>query len=156
MKLCTHCNAQFDVDLSRCVHCGRPLRDAPAAEAAAPVSDVTLLTRREPIFAAPLLEALRVAQIPFELDPDGGTRLVEFAHGSSGHMARIAIFVPAGRLDEARELEARVLARELPDLPEDYENREDDGTCCPACGHAVGPSDAECADCGLAFPDAGS
>ncbi len=154
MKLCAHCNAQFSDDFTRCIHCDRKLREDPMAATLAPSAETVLLAKPEPIFAAPLLDALVAAGIPFQLRPDGGTRRVNAYRGSSGHRARIEIFVSPERLDDARSVEAELLSRTLPDLPNDYNPISHPEDSCPACGYPIQSSQNECSDCGLAFPNA--
>ena len=151
VKHCSHCDAQFDDATARCVHCQRKLRGAPATATGSTQPTLALLAERQPIFAAPLLDALTEAEIPFEPVGKGNTHEVNVHRGSSGRRARVAIFVPAEHLERARAVEADLLARTLPDLPEGYDPNSSVGGECPACGHPLPMEAAECADCGLAI-----
>ena len=149
-----NCDAQFDDSTARCGHCQRRLQVSRQISVHSANPDAVRLTQRQPIFARPLLEALAAAGIPFETAAEGRAHEVDIDSGSSGHMARVEIYVPSEHLGHARTVEAQLLAETLPDLPDGYDPTAMPEGACPACGHALGPQEAECAECGLVIPNA--
>ena len=156
MKLCHSCSAQFDETFDRCLHCGGRLSSEPLESSAAAsqteLSEYQLIATQQPIWVPPLLEALEEAGIPFAIVTSGGTRGVDPLQGSHGTQASVQVHVPNALADEASQIQSRVFAEQLPDLPEGYEPRADASDRCPACGARI--SDApECPGCGLFLGD---
>ena len=156
MKLCSHCNAQFSDEHSRCIHCGRPLE--PAGELSTPnlpdVSRLHHLTDDHPAKIAPLLDRLTEAGIAFALITDSGTRLVNWYQGSSGWKAKASVYVEPADREAAEHLHREFLEDLIPHLAEMRPDSSPSAESCPAC-HEPLPAVAEsCPACGLAFPDA--
>jgi rubrerythrin len=107
-----------------------------------------LLTRRQPLKAVSLLEALSAADIDFTLVAEGGTEHVDPLRGGSGHHAAIEVYVEAERLAEAEAVLRDELAHLTEGLPDSVESQPGH---CPACGFHVPEVASECPDCGLVF-----
>jgi hypothetical protein len=112
-------------------------------------SEFAPLTWRMPADLEPLLEALESAGVRCMLADESQVRLRAGAsvHASGG----IYVFVHAEDLARAREIEQRLLRESLHDLPTEPDAHRDDA--CPACGEPLAADAAECAECGLVFPD---
>lgn len=165
MKLCRHCNAQFDEEHRRCIHCGRRLRAAseepapaapgvrPAERGAPDVAELHHLTDDHPAKIAPLLERLERAEIPVALVADTGERAIVGWRGSSGWAATASVYVAPEQREAAEALHREFLAELVPQLagPGAGDAAED---VCPACREPVSPRAASCPSCGLAFPEA--
>jgi len=154
MRYCHACDVQFPDEYDKCLHCGRRLRHelpvhSGAESAAAVPDDLCLLTRREPLNAVSLLEALSAAGIDFTLVAEGGTEHVNLRHGSYGRHAAIEIYVAVDQVGEAEAVLRDELAPLTEGLPEPVECEPGH---CPACGSHLPELATECPDCGLVFP----
>jgi hypothetical protein len=150
-KRCPQCGEDFVHAAQVCSDCGVPLRlvselAGPQAGAGLPPASELVLIRAEgPAWIEALAGALRAAEIPSRveiIDPQ--------AHGARSGLSGTAcgLFVMERDVARAREVDARIQREQIPDLPE-VEASGEAGEGCPACGHAIGPDDAECPDCGL-------
>jgi hypothetical protein len=156
LKLCTSCDAQFPEEHTHCIHCGRSL--APPREAAtsgpdgpAVPDDMVLYRKREPIYAPPLLDALRAADVRFLAVGDLGTGGYKGESGSSGHDSMIEIYVDHLHLERAHVVETQLLRRTLPALSGSPEPPPMRGDHCPACDATLADDQMTCPDCGLRF-----
>lgn len=153
-KRCPECGEEFLHTAEVCSDCGVPLRllsEARRPEAAAgfpPASELVLIRAEGPAWIEALAGALRAAEIPSRveiIDPE--------AHGMRSGVSGTAcgLFVMERDVARAREVDARIQREQIPDLPEVDASGEagEAGEGCPACGHEIGPDDAECPDCGL-------
>jgi hypothetical protein len=108
-------------------------------DALPPASELVLVRSASARWAVSLSEQLAEAGIAHRVDdlPDRS------AYG---------VFVREGDVEAARRVDAGLVERELPDLPEGWDiGEETDDDSCPACGTAVAADAAECPDCGLAL-----
>jgi hypothetical protein len=156
MKLCSHCNAQFSEEHSRCIHCGRRLEGSSerSARDSPDLSRLHHLTDDHPAKIAPLLDRLTEAGISFTLLTDSGTRSVDWYRGSSGWKARASVYVEPGDREVAERLHREFLEDLIPHLAEMGPGAGPSAGSCPACREPL-PSAAEhCPSCGLVFPDA--
>ncbi len=155
MKLCSHCNAQFSAEHSRCIHCGRKLDAAsePEPGAAPDVSRLHHLADEHPAKVAPLLDSLIEAEIPFTLITDSGTRSVDFDRGSSGWRATASVFVEPSDREAAERHYRRFLERLIPHLALMTPETDSSGESCPACRAPLAGYVQSCASCGLVFPE---
>jgi hypothetical protein len=113
-----------------------------------PPSDWVGLTWRRPAEIQDLVDALEQAGVRLVLADDSQVRMQ--GRGGIGQFTGLYVFVHPQDLERAREIEQRQLRETLPDLPEDGAVAPDG---CPACGAPLTEGAAECAECGLAFPE---
>ncbi len=151
MKLCSHCNAQFSEEHSRCIHCGRRLN--PASERPPDVSGLYHLADDQPAKIAPLLDRLTEAGISFTLITDSGTRSVDPHRGSSGWNAVASVYVDPMERESAVHLHREFLEDLIPHLAEMNSDSGPSADACPACHEPTRPLAESCPSCGLAFPD---
>ncbi len=156
MKLCTSCDAQFPDDLGRCIHCGRSLDPPRARRAAQPAKrtipdEMVLYRTREPLYAPPLLDALRMAEIRFLAVGDRGQWRPKGGSGNNGHDAMIEIYVDREHLERAHLAETELLRMTLPDIAPDHDPGAGSGDRCPACDTQLRVDQMTCPSCGLPF-----
>lgn len=151
-KRCPQCGEDFLHTTEVCSDCGVPLRlaseltDTEAAGGLPPASELVLIRAEGPAWIEALAQALREADVPSRveiIDPE--------KHGARSGVSGSAcgLFVLERDVAKAREIDARVQREQIPDLPSDDAASDGGEEGCPACGHALGPDDAECPDCGL-------
>ena len=112
---------------------------------------MVLYREREPIYAPPLLDALRAAGIRFLVVGNVGAWAPKGQSGNSGHDSRIEIYVDQLHLERAHEVESDLLHRTLPALANSPAPTPMTGDRCPACDAALADDQMVCPDCGLAF-----
>jgi hypothetical protein len=151
-KLCPECGEEYVHSAVRCVHCDVDLvhaEEMPERDVGAelpPPAELTAIRVASAGWALALSERLVEAGIPHRIEEvaeetgDAGSR----AAGPYG------VYVRAADAARARALDGEQLAREIPDLPEDWEAAPE-GEGCPACGAALPEAAAECPDCGLSL-----
>jgi len=153
LRYCHHCQAQFPDDYAKCLHCGgRLVSRAPGAAGHPAVhgasGGLSLLARREPLKAVPLLDALTGAGVRFTVIGEGGVRQVSMDHGSFGRNAAVAVYVAREDFPEAEA----ILAMELGQAREEsLASQGEASDRCPACGAALMGVPRDCPDCGLVF-----
>jgi len=153
-KRCPECGEDFLHTMERCSDCGVPLRlaselaDPETAAGMPPASELVLIRAEGPAWIEALAGALRAAEIPSRVEIIDPGR-----HGMRSGVSGTAcgLFVLERDVARAREVDARVQREQIPDLPAEQApgGAANVGEGCPACGHALGASDAECPDCGL-------
>ncbi len=156
MKLCSHCNAQFSEEHSRCIHCGRRLKPTSERSKRNPpdVSRLYHLTDDHPAKIAPLLDRLTEAGISFTLITDSATRSVDWYRGSFGWKAKASVYVEPTEREPAEHLHREFLEDLIPHLAEMDSDSGPSAESCPACHVPLTPLAESCPSCGLAFPDA--
>ena len=156
MKLCSHCNAQFPDEYSRCIHCDRRLRALRDASAVRhpDLRKLHHLTDEHPAKIAPLLDRLQDAGISFTLITDDGTRSVDFYRGSAGWKAKASVYVEPPDREAAERLHRAFLEEVIPHLAQMDPRGTSPADCCPACHEALGQHADSCPACGLVFPEA--
>jgi len=155
MKLCSHCNAQFSEEHSKCVHCGRRLEPGSGGSTrnSPDLSRLYHRTDDHPAKIAPLLDRLTEAGISFALVTDSGTRTVDWYQGSSGWKAKASVYVDPIDRETAEHLHREFLDSLIPHLAEMDPRAGGPAESCPACHEPVPPLAESCPSCGLAFPD---
>ncbi len=156
MKLCSHCNAQFSEEHSRCIHCGRRLKPTSERSKRNPpdVSRLYHLTDDHPAKIAPLLDRLTEAGISFTLITHSGTRSVDWYRGSFGWKAKASVYVEPTEREPAEHLHREFLEDLIPHLAEMDSDSGPSAESCPACHVPLTSLAESCPSCGLAVPDA--
>ncbi len=152
MRLCPSCDAQFPDSVDRCVHCGGRLRAGRATKHAPHLSELYLLSSRQPPFTRRLAERLREASIRPYIEGDPGAERVDVQFGSSGHQVRLHLFVDNEVRERAEAIKTQLIGERVPDIPDDFDADAVEPGRCPACSSAVPENATECPDCGLVFP----
>lgn len=147
-KVCPECGEEYVHSMVTCVDCevelvhSDALGDEPASELP-PVAELTSIRVASAGWAVALSELLVEAGIPHRVE------LVSADGGASGPYG---VYVRAENVERARAIDAELIDREIPDLPEGWEAAATaGGEGCPACGSEVGADAVECPDCGLAL-----
>ncbi len=161
MNLCSHCNAQFSEEHSRCIHCGRkiaaasqPVSELETGPGAAPdVSRLHHLADEHPAKVGPLLDSLIEAVIRFTLITDSGTPTVDVHRGSSGWRATASVYVEPSDRDAAERHYRNFLERLIPHLAQMTPESDSSGESCPACTTPLVGYFESCPSCGLVFPE---
>lgn len=161
MRFCHSCDCQVPDDVDVCLVCSGPLhaepRDAGAASAGSAAGwspdQWAMLAQRTPFDAAPLLDRLAEAHIPFALAMPGDERLPENLRASATRPGGLWVLVPRSEHARAVAIEQRLLVETLPDLPEDFDPMALDEGRCPACETPMAPDAAQCDECGLEIPE---
>ena len=156
MRLCSHCNAQFSEEHSKCIHCGRRLKSwsEQSTRNSPDLSHLYHLTDDHPAKIAPLLDRLTEVGISFTLLTDSGTRSVDWYQGSSGWKAKASVYVDPAERKTAEHLHREFLEGLIPHLAEMDPSARPSAESCPACHELLPPLSEACPSCGLAFPDA--
>lgn len=162
-KVCPSCHDAYLPQMSRCSDCGVDLvweTDAEVALALGEPGELglseegVLLREAGAQWVGALAEALVDADIPCRIATTAA-HAQGLEDGRPVAALPLGIFVAEADLARARELDAVVLRRQLPDLEQvgvavaGELGAGDDG--CPACGAAIAADAAECPECGLAF-----
>ena len=156
MKLCSHCNAQFSDEHSRCLHCNRRLRALREEAETSPqfISRLHHLADDHPAKIAPLLDRLRDAGVPFTLITDGGTSSVDRYRGSSGWEAKASVYVEPADRKLAETLHREFLEALIPHLADMASADTPPSDSCPGCHEPLPGNVDECPSCGLVFLEA--
>lgn len=153
-KICPECGEEYVHSVATCAHCEVPLVLADATGAGEPSSDLPPVEELTSVRVASagwslaLSELLVEQGIPHRVAPvsqDPGET------GQGGAAGPFGVYVRTEDVEAARTLDASLMQREIPDLPDDWEAAGEGGEGCPACGAAVPDGAAECPDCGLAL-----
>jgi hypothetical protein len=156
-KVCPACRAEFRQQATRCADCGAdlvPIDALPSEPAAAP--ELAPAAALECVRVAPQDWILALSRV---LQQEGLGHRIEPARAEDapagqrpdvfGPVQLFGLYLPAEHAAVARELDAGIAARLLPEEAPALVQGEQDA--CPACGAAL-PADAlECPDCELSF-----
>jgi len=115
------------------------------SDASGPEEQLQLLRSAEFDWAQTLAIALEDEGIVFRVVPVEETRT---------KVPQCAVYVAAGDLERAREIDREIMLELFPDLPDDFDPTRLDTGRCPACQEPVVEGAASCASCGLALIDA--
>jgi hypothetical protein len=152
-RVCPVCAEEYVHSALRCVHCDVALVHAEEAPAQA-AQDLPPAAELTPIRIASAGWALALSEL---LVAEGIAHRVELVSDAAAEGRRpsgpgpYGVYVRAGDAARARAIDAGYVAREIPDLPDGWEDAEAEDEGCPACGAAVAAGAAECPDCGLAL-----
>ena len=153
-KVCPDCGEEYVHSALTCVHCEVALvheEEVPTAGAQdlPPVGELTPIRVASAGWALALSELLVAEGIAHRVD------VVSEDAAAAGRRAAgpgpYGVYVLEADVARARAIDAEHLEREIPDLPDDWEDAAVEGEGCPACGACVAEDAAECPDCGLAL-----
>jgi hypothetical protein len=156
-KVCPDCRAEYRQEFTRCADCGAALvpidalRLEPAQELELPPAAALECVRVAPQdWILALSQALQREGLGHRIEP---ARAEDAPAGQRpdifGAVQLFGLYLPAEHASAARELDAGIAARLLPEEAPALAQGEQDA--CPACGAAL-PADAlQCPDCDLPF-----
>ncbi len=153
-KLCPECGEEYVHTAVQCFHCevalvhADELAPAPGSGSELPAAaELTPIRIAAADWALALSERLVEEGIPHRIEA-----VAEAARGAGRRDAgRYGVYVRPEDAARARALDAEQLSREIPDIPEDWQDAAAEAEGCPACGAAVAETDTECPDCGLSL-----
>jgi len=156
-RVCPACGAEYRPTITHCADCGDELvsHSELAAHARAvgefpPVSELVCVRVAPLAWTRLLSETLESDGIAHRVE---GARPGDAPEGQNaqgfGDVDLFGLHVKEQNLPTAREIDEHIAEQMLPDEGTADPGEEDD--VCPACGAALGSSDAECSDCGLTF-----
>jgi hypothetical protein len=156
-KVCPACGAEYRQQATHCADCGADLVSADAlapepvgAPELPPAADLECVRVAPQDWILALSRALRQEGLGHRIEP---ARAEDAPAGQRpdvfGSVQLFGLYLPAGQAAAARELDAGIAARLLPEEAPALVPGEQDA--CPACGAAL-PADAlQCPDCELSF-----
>lgn len=166
MQFCHRCDCQLPDDSERCLHCGGPLHahargdtggDADEEDSLPTLDagreDLAHLASLTPHEAPRLLDRLAEAGVPFAIVDDDALRARD-PRRAAAQRTRVHVLVAQEDLSRASRIEQEAILESLPDLPEGFDPHAHEEGSCPACGSVLASDSIECAECGLAFPEA--
>ena len=155
-KICRSCGQEFQMWATECSDCGLPLHLTPGEELAAPepqaptvLEDLLLVKLGSTWELSVLAEELQQRGISSRIDTPPDASLAK--RGSRAAAAQLALYVTRADLDAVREFTEELAARERAEAG--IGEVEHDPNACPACGEPTPESAAQCASCGLEFPE---
>jgi hypothetical protein len=166
-KVCPEGHGEFQRHVAHCPECGAALELATGTEPPAPrknsapalppARELACVERGDPRALVESVEPLQAAGISCRIDPyppdepirAGGRR-------GAGVATTFGLYVLPADADEARRILTEHLQRSLPEAAGVAVAAGAELHACPACGTALAEGALECAECGLAFPEAGS
>lgn len=152
-KVCPSCRVEYLHTAETCSDCGVDLvlqgeaPEAPAGELP-PAEELVMIRAETATWIEGLGRRLEAAEIPFRIEvvPQPASR----ARGQA-----FALFVLPEDEERARQIDAKHLRTQLPDLPDAEEGAVpgtgDGEEACPACGTGLPTDASECPECGLCF-----
>ena len=151
-RVCPECGEEYVSTALRCAECGVDLVAAGAAPRVSPrelppIAELACVRAASLDIARDLSERLSEAGISHRIEV-AADLASEGALQRPGANLPYGVYVRAGDLPAARQIDHAYLRSQIPDLPAEVEAG---GEGCPACGAPVAPDATECPDCGLAL-----
>jgi hypothetical protein len=147
-KRCPSCGDEFVSTALRCPVCDVALVAGGAAPAGPEVlasGDLVPLRSDTAAWIESLADDLAEAGIPCRVEI--AAKQPDRARAGPA----VVLLVRREDLPRARQVDAEVLRRQVPDLAEHLEVGPGESDACPACGTPLAPDALECGECGLGF-----
>ena len=150
IRVCPSCGAEYFAHVADCADCGTALMLPEELDRLDAERDGFMRESGGKIVAIKEGETSLVKELSHVLKGSGIKSFVNLAPGcSSGSCCTSSVLLVA---ESDAEMAAQCLhSHHLKTNPEAADLQEYSDDSCPACGHAAGPDEAECPDCGLAL-----
>jgi hypothetical protein len=163
-KVCPEGHGEFLAHVSECPDCGAELALATVSEPPVPASrpelppahELACVERGDPRALVESVGPLQAAGISCRIDPYPPDEPIRPGRRGSGVATTFGLYVLPADHDEARRILTERIQRTLPEAAGAAVEAGAELLACPACGTAIVDGARECAECGLAFPEAGT